>query len=254
MTRTVRDTLLIFQRQMRMSLRSPAWIIIGLIQPVLYLVFFAPMLIAISHVRGFPPGSAWQVFVPGLLVQLGLFGATFVGFGIIAEWRSGVLERLRVTPASRIALLLGRVLRDTVVLFVQSVLLTLAAVALGLRAPVAGLLIDLCFVLFLAVSLASLSYAASLVTKREDTLARLVNSIVVPLLLLSGILIPMSLAPTWLGDLSRANPLRYVVQAMRQVVLGHYASADVMWGAVVVVLLSVISVTTGVAVFRRESA
>jgi ABC-2 type transport system permease protein len=42
-----------------------------------------------------------QVFVPALLVQLGLFGTSFVGFGIIAELRSGVTERLRVTPASR---------------------------------------------------------------------------------------------------------------------------------------------------------
>jgi ABC-2 type transport system permease protein len=253
-TQTVRDTMLIFQRQLRLSLRSPAWIIIGLVQPALYLAFFAPMLISISHTPGFPPGSSWQVFVPGLLVQLGLFGATFVGFGIIAEWRMGVLERFRVTPTSRTALLLGRVLRDTLVLFVQSVVLTVAAVAFGLRAPIAGVLIDLSFVLFLAVSLASLSYAASLVTKREDTLARLVNSIVVPLLLLSGILIPMSLAPTWLGDLSRANPLRYVVDAMRQVFIGHYANTSVLWGAIVVVVLSVVSVATGVRIFGRETA
>jgi ABC-2 type transport system permease protein len=248
------DTLLIFQRQLRLSLRSPAWIAIGLIQPALYLVFFAPLLMSIAHTPGFPPGTAWQVFVPGLLVQLGLFGATFVGFGIIAEWRLGVYERLRVTPASRLALLLGRVLRDTVVLFVQSVVLTVAAIAFGLRAPVGGLLIDLAFVLFLAVSLASLSYAASLVTRREDTLARLVNSIVVPLLLLSGILLPMSLAPAWLDDLSRVNPLRYVVEAMRQVVLGHYVNTQVLAGSIVVVALAVVSVAVGVAIFRREPA
>ena len=55
------DTLLIFQRQLRLSLRSPAWIAIGLIQPALYLVFFAPLLMSIAHTPGFPPGTAWQV-------------------------------------------------------------------------------------------------------------------------------------------------------------------------------------------------
>ena len=57
-----------------------------------------------------------QIFVPGMLIQLGMFGSMFVGFGIIAEIRYGTVERMRVTPASRLGLLLGRVLRDAVVL------------------------------------------------------------------------------------------------------------------------------------------
>src|SRR3954454_14331628 len=109
---TVRDTLLIFRRQLRLTLRNPVWVVIGLIQPFLYLAFFGPLLKNVAGAPGFPEGSAWQVFVPGLLVQLGLFGTALVGFGIIAEYRAGVIERMRVTPVSRLALLLGRVLRD----------------------------------------------------------------------------------------------------------------------------------------------
>src|SRR5262245_22922181 len=96
-----RDTLLIFRRQMRLSLRNPAWVIIGLVQPILYLLFFGPLLtrIAGGGIPGFPGGNAYSFFVPGLLIQLGLFGAAFVGFSIIADWRVGVVERLRVTSA-----------------------------------------------------------------------------------------------------------------------------------------------------------
>jgi len=43
-------------------------------------------------VPGFPPGNSYSFFVPGLLIQLGLFGAAFVGFTIIADWRYGVIE------------------------------------------------------------------------------------------------------------------------------------------------------------------
>jgi ABC-type multidrug transport system permease subunit len=64
--------------------------------------------------------------VPGLLIQLGLFGAAFVGFTIISDWRSGVIERLRVTPVSRLAILSDRVLRDVVTLLAQAVVLVLA--------------------------------------------------------------------------------------------------------------------------------
>ncbi len=113
---TAKDTTLIFRRQLTLLARNPVWVFVGLMQPILYLAFFGPLLTRIVSVRGFPSGNAWQVFVPGLLVQLGLFGAAFVGFTIIAEWRNGVIERMRVTPVSRLALLLGRVLRDVVVL------------------------------------------------------------------------------------------------------------------------------------------
>src|SRR4051794_41948687 len=91
---------------MRLSLRNPVWVVIGLVQPVLYLALFGPLLKqVVQSTPGLPPGDAWQIFVPGLLVQLGIFGAAFVGFGLIAEWRAGVIERMRVTPAHRTALL-----------------------------------------------------------------------------------------------------------------------------------------------------
>lgn len=89
------ETSLIFGRAMRRSLRNPTWIILGLIQPVLYLVLFGPLLKPIVAAPGFPPGDAWQVFVPGLLIMLGIFGGAFVGFELVAEYRAGVIERMR---------------------------------------------------------------------------------------------------------------------------------------------------------------
>ena len=70
-------------------------------QPILYLALFGPLLIPLAKMPGFPPGDAWRVFVPGLLVQLGIFGGAFVGFAIISEWREGVIDRMMVTPAAR---------------------------------------------------------------------------------------------------------------------------------------------------------
>ena len=250
---TFRDTLLIFRRQLRLSLRNPVWVVIGLIQPILYLAFFGPLLRGMTGMPGFPAGNAWQVYVPGLLVQLGLFGSAFVGFAIIGEWRLGIIERMRVTPVSRLALLLGRVLRDVLVLLVQAVVLIGAGVAFGLRAPLVGIVISLGFVVLLSVSLSSLSYAASLWTKSEDAFAPLLNMITVPLMLLSGILLPMSLAPAWLDGLARANPFRYIVDAMREVFLGNYATEVVAEGVVVALGLAVASVAIGTRTFFKEN-
>jgi ABC-2 type transport system permease protein len=253
---TLRDTLLIFRRQMRLSLRNPAWLIIGVIQPILYLTLFGPL---VKHFVSTPnSGSAlaWRIFVPGLLVQLGLFGSLFVGFAIISEWRAGVIERMRVTPVSRFALLFGRVLRDAIALLVQSTILILTGLVMGLRAPVGGVVLALCFVLVLSVSMSSLSYAVGLALKSEDALAPLLNSVAVPVLLLSGILLPLTKqsAPTWLYDLSRVNPFRYIVDAMREVFLGTYADGTVLWGVLVSLGLAVVCVMAGVRRFQIESS
>ncbi len=94
---------------MTLTLRNPAWLIMGLMQPFLYLLLFGPLLNSIATMPGFPPGGAFNVFVPGLLVMTALFSSAFVGFGLHAdELREGVIERMRVTPMSRMATLLGR--------------------------------------------------------------------------------------------------------------------------------------------------
>ncbi len=128
----LRDTWLVFQRYFSLFIHNPAWVAVGVLQPALYLLLFAPLLKSIVHLPGFPPGGAYNVFVPGLLVQLGIFGASGVGFSLISELRGGVVERLRVTPVSRLALLLGRALRDTLTLLVQSVILVLIGLPFGL--------------------------------------------------------------------------------------------------------------------------
>jgi ABC-2 type transport system permease protein len=145
--------------------------------------------------------------VPGLLIQLALFGSTFVGFAIISDWRSGVIERFRVTPVSRLAIMAGRVLRDVVTLVVQAAVLVLVGVAFGLRAPLPAVLIGFVFIMFVAIGLASVSYATGLVVKSEDAFAPLINTVVVPLLLLSGIFLPLTLGPGWLQGIARDQPV-----------------------------------------------
>jgi ABC-2 type transport system permease protein len=250
----LRDAMIIFRYQMRLLLREPVWIVVVMVQPLLYLALFAPLLEPLAKTRGFPPGDAWQVFVPGLLIQLGIFGSMFVGFGIIAEIRYGTVERMRVTPASRLGLLLGRVLRDTLVLLIQAALLTLIAVAFGLRVPVAGALITVGIVGLLGVSLASLSYAAGLWLKSEDALAPLLNMVSVPVLLLSGILLPMTLAPPWLRRLAQLNPFSHVVDGARAAFRNDLGDSSLVIGLVAAGVLAVAGLAIATRTFQRESA
>src|SRR6478736_8804063 len=190
----LRDTWLIFRRSLTLTLRQPVWIFFGLMQPILYLVLFGPLLdasVKAAHVGE----SAFNWFIPGLLIQMAVFGGAFVGFGLIAELRSGVVERMRVTPMSRIAMLLGRSLRDVVVLMFQATIMILLAIPFGLVIQPGSIVAVLALLLLIGLSVAPLSYAGGLMLKSEDAFAPVVNAIAMPLLLLSGILLPMALAP-----------------------------------------------------------
>jgi ABC-2 type transport system permease protein len=183
-----------------------------------------------------------------------LFGAAFVGFTIISDWRYGVIERLRVTPASRLSILSGRLLRDVLTLLVQGIVLVLAGVAFGLRAPVIGVLIGLAFIAVVAVSLAAISYTVGLLTKSEDVLAPAVNMVVVPLMLLSGIMLPMTLGPGWLQGIARATPFRYIIDAMRDAFSGHYLNAVMLEGVGVAIGLAAVCMWVAARTFVHENA
>jgi ABC-2 type transport system permease protein len=249
-----RDTWLIFGRYWLLFLRNPVWVIVGIVQPVFYLLLFAPLLNGIAQSPGFPAGGAYNVFVPGLLIQLGLFGASGVGFGLIAELRNGVIERLRVTPVSRFAMLLGRALRDIVVLMIQALLLMLLALPFGLNIHPLGMLLMLGLLALLGLMMAPVSYAVALWLGNEDSFAPLIFTVSLPLLLLSGVLLPMSLAPTWLHDVSKVNPLTYVVDGTRALFAGDFSDVDVPVGIGVAVVLGALLAWWGTRTFQRQSA
>ncbi|MFD9421208.1 MULTISPECIES: ABC transporter permease [unclassified Streptomyces] len=245
------DTALIFGRYARQTLRSRFQMLFGTLMPLLYLLLFGPLL------SGLPLGSSgdsWQVLVPGLLLQLSLFGASFAGFSVIIEKSTGVVERMRATPVSRLALLLGRVLRDALLFMFQAVLLVLAALVMGLRAPLAGILIGFAFVGLLTVALASLSYALALKVRTPQEFGPVINALTLPAMLLSGLMLPITLGPAWLDVLSHFTPFRYPVDAVRDAYVGSYASAHMLYGVLVSVGFAALAVTVGTRVFRRAGA
>ncbi|HVY51306.1 MAG TPA: ABC transporter permease [Devosia sp.] len=247
-----RDTWIIFSRSMRLSLRQPLWVLIGLLQPILYLTLFGPLLQRVAATSGFE-GDAWQVFVPGLLVQLGIFGGLFVGFGIIAEWRSGVLDRQMVTPAARTAIIAGRTLRDVVVITVQAIVLCACAFLLGLRVPAVALVIGLVLVALLGAAFSFISNAIGIATKSEDALAPMVNTLALPILLLSGILLPMSIAPQWLQIASNFNPFKHIVEALRAVFRSDFSNPVIWIGTVLAIVLVVLGAWVGARTLAAQT-
>ncbi len=248
------ETKLMFIRSIQHTLRNPIWVFLNLFQPLLYLVLFMPLLNGLGGVPGLPSGKEVQIFIPGLLVMLALFGSAFVGFGLVDEIRTGVIERFLVTPASRLSILLGRILKDVVVLLVQCILITVCALPFGLSVNFSGFLISLLLFAIIAIAMASMSYAFAIIFKSEDTLASTLNTIALPISLLSGIMLPLALAPKWLRNLSKINPFSYAVDASRALFAGNLSDGDVVKGFAIIILLAIITFWWAVKSLKEMAA
>ena len=250
----VRDTRLLFTRGTMATLRNPVWVVMGLFQPVCYMLLFAPLLDGVASTPGFPSGGGLGFFTPGVLVMLGTLSAAFTGFGLISDLRAGVIERFRVTPVHRLALPLGSALRDVTVLMVQSVLVLLVALPLGLRASPGGIAVSLALITLIGLLMASCSYALALTLKDENALASLVNFFFLPLLLLSGIFLPLALAPDWLRMAAALNPFSYAVDATRALFDGDFGDPSVIYGFGIMATLTLLALLWAARSFRRATA
>jgi ABC-2 type transport system permease protein len=248
-----RDTWLIFNRQVQLLLRQPVWIFVGVFQPVMYLLLFAPLLKpALAPMGAVTDADTYRIFVPGLLVLLAIFGGLFQGFGLIAEVRAGVIERSRVTPVSRFALLLGRSLRDVVSLIAQAGIITVLALFFGLRIHIGYLLLAYLMLALIALMTSSASYAIALKVKSEDALAPLMNTVAQPVLLLSGILLPLAFAPSWLRRVADWNPFSWAVDGTRSLFAGDLGDDRVWQGLLIIGVLALLSVVWASREFARS--
>jgi len=215
------DIRLLYIRKVLETARNPIFIFTSMMTPILYLALFSPLLKKLAGAPGFASGDVLDVFVPGLLVIIAFLNGLFVGYGIIDEVRNGVIERFRVTPTSRFALLAGPVLRDLTNVIIIVSLFTLIAIPFGFHVHLTGFLILLLLVGMLIITTSSFGYAIGLILKDEDRLSPIVQGLNLPILLLSGMILPMSLAPWWLQIIAHFNPVFYCVEAGRLLAVGH---------------------------------
>jgi ABC-2 type transport system permease protein len=247
-----RDTWLTFSYEAGQLVHNPVAIAAALLNPVTYLLFFTPFLKSVLHASSY--GQAYQTYVPLLFCTIGLFGGLFAGFTLLAAIRQGVISRLRVTPLSRVGLLLGRELVVAAMIGFQAVVLTVIALIFGLRVPPANLLLAL-IVLSITVLLGvSVSFVVAILTPNESVLPSVMNGVAQPLSLLAGVLIPLSVAPLWVRDVAVWNPWAWAANGMRKIFEGQ-VGAPVVWEALVILAgLATVSVVLSSRVFTREIA
>lgn len=250
----MRDIYLIMTNEIRVTFRNPFWIFHGLVQPVIYLLLFGPLLNGVAGTRGFPSANAIQFFAPGLLIMNALFSAGFVGFSLQDKVDCGFLERLRVTPVSRLALALGLIFVSSIELVIQSTVLVLCALLFGLQFDLFGVLLLVVLILLIGVAMASTSFTLALITREGGMLAGVTNTFVLPLLILSGVMLPISFGPPLIQVLARFDPFLYAVNAARALINGSVLDPSVGIAFLVFAALSLVTLAVFIRGMREAVA
>ena len=246
-----RDTWNVLTRELRPTLRDPFSLIFSLLQPLVFLGLFAPLLIGQS---GAPAAETLQWFVPGVLVMIVLFGTGATGSNLQYEMMTGSHERTLVAPLARSSLLVGRALKEVAPIVVQAIIIVLIAWPFGFTINVPGLLVGLALLAVFGVGLGSLSYSLALATKtREWLFWGVQQTLIFPLLILSGMLLPLDAAPGWMRAISTVNPVNWVVQAERALLAGDLADVTVLWGWLAALVLAAVGLTVGIRSMRRAA-
>ena len=251
MTTLIRDTGIVFTRELRPVIREPFTIVFSMIQPLFFLALFAPLL---TDVPGLGSGSALQWFVPGIVAMSCLFGASMTGSNLLFEMQTGSHERTLVTPLSRPSLLIGRALKEIVPVIVQAVVVVAIVTPFSFELHVPGIAVGLVIMSVFCVGLGSLSYALALAAKGQDWIFWTVQqTFLFPVLLLAGMMLPLDGAPGWLRTLSDFNPLTYIIEAERDLFSGTFDAQSMGTGVLAAAIVCVFGVTVGTYAMRKSN-
>jgi ABC-2 type transport system permease protein len=235
-------------RQSRNLAREPIWIVMMIIQPMVWLILYGQLFKNVTRLGGFGTGSYVTFLAPAIVVMNAFFGATWSGMSMIADLDRKFVERFLATPVVRLSLVLSQIVRSALTAGIQAVIILVVALALGVRvhAGAAGWLVVIATAMLVNSAFAGISQAIALLTRRESSMIAVANFIGLPLLFLSTTLLARAQMPGWMRTAARFNPVDWGVRAAREVTL-----AGTSWSAVGWYLLLLLLLTAATAAFAN---
>ena len=248
----LRDIRIVMMRELKPVLRDPFSLLFGMIQPLVFLALFGPLLS--GSMGGTFGDGVWQWFVPSILVMTTLFGTSTTGANLLFEFQTGAHERMLVTPLSRSSLLVGRALKEMVPLFGQAVIVIAVMTPFAFDLHLGGAIVGLALLAVFGIGLGAFSYALAIAVRKQDWMFWVVQqTFLFPLMILSGMLLPLETGPGWMRVAAKFNPLSNVVDAERTLFSGDVFSSAALWGWVAAIVTAILGLTVGIRAMLRSA-
>jgi ABC-2 type transport system permease protein len=211
-----RETLAVAEIEVRKLLRDPTEVLMRSVQPTLWLLVFGQVF---TRVHAIPTGALTYLdfMTPGVLAQSVLFTAIFYGIAVIWERDLGILHKMLITPAHRGALVLGKAMSAGFRGVAQAVIIYAIAFLLGVRLrfelyAIAGVLLA---IMLGAAVFSTFSLVVACLMKTRERFMGIGQVLTMPLFFASNAIYPIEVMPNWLKVIAHANPLTYLVDVLR---------------------------------------
>lgn len=231
-------------RLLRATVRQPAFVVITLVQPMIWLLLFGQLFKRVVEIPGFAGGSYIDFLTPGVVVMTVLFSSGWTGMAYIEDMDRGVMDKFLSSPVSRGAMMASSTVNQAVSTAIQSLVIVAIGILAGARydGGVPGVLVMLLAAILLAGSFSALSNGMALIVRTRESLIGFSTMLTLPLSFLSSAIMDKETAPEWIQTIAKYNPVDWAVVASRQAL-----SANPDWSAVWIRLagLAVVAVVTG---------
>lgn len=211
------DTWYLLLRLVRATVRMPVFVLISIVQPILWVLLFGQLFQKVTTIQGFGASSYVQFLAPGISIMTALFGAAYSGMGMLSDIDRGVLDRLLATPVARGSLIAARILHSSFQVVIQAALILAVSCLLGARphGGLPGILIVFLAAALLGASFAGFSNALALAARKQELVIAVMNFVVLPTTFLSSMIMSRNLMPSWIRTASQLNPVNWAVTAAR---------------------------------------
>ena len=197
-------------------------------------------------------GSSFDFVAPGFIaMNVMMSGLTALGAALARERESGTLAGVLMSPISRTAIILGKMISFTVRNLLQGgITIAMAVLVFGITIRGNPLLIAAILIIG-TLSFLGLGIVATVITKEQESAQLVLGLLQFPMMFLSGVFFPVEQMPVFLQAVSKVLPLTYAVDALRKVMILGAGIEAVILPLSILVVLGIVTITLGVPLFNR---
>jgi ABC-2 type transport system permease protein len=239
-------------RQLKAITRQPAYIVIMLIQPVIWLFLFGSLFRRVVELPGFGAPSYLDYLVPGVVVMSALSASMWSGMTVLEEIDRGMMDRFLVLPLHRSAIINSSAVLQSLIIALQSLIIVLLGWAAGAHyaGGAVGLLVLIAASVLIAILFSAFSNTVGMLARQRETIIGINTFLLLPLTFLSTAFMPKALMPHWMQIVASCNPVNWALEAGRSAM-----SASPDWARVAVqggglALLAIAVTALSVLTFR----
>ncbi|WP_433833086.1 ABC transporter permease [Actinoplanes sp. CA-015351] len=231
MTTLVSHTWWMTNRRLKVLVKQPAFVVILLIQPAIWLFLFGNLFRRVVELPGFGATSYLDYLIPGVVVMTAVSSNMWAGMGMLEEIERGTMNRLLTTPVARGAIMNAAVLEQALSTTVQVLAIVLLGQIAGAEYPggLLGLAVMTVAAVLLGTIFSAFSNTVGMLARQRETIIGINTMLLLPLTFLSSAFMAESLMPSWMSTIASFNPVNWALDAARAAM-----SVTPDWGMVLV--------------------